>query len=157
MKKSFAIILIIAMLICSIFALSACKKNEHTWNTEYFYDDENHWLKCDDCEEIKGKNNHNFEFQYDVDSHWQMCTDCGYKRNEIVHSYNDDICECGCVIGTVGLEYELVGDSYSFVGLGTSVTPNIKISSFYNNKKVTSIGDNYDIKNSIFKLKVFNS
>ena len=78
-----------------------------------------------------------------------VCSKCGLVKNEesipktTEHTMVNGTCSvCGISNeGSQGLEYELAGDEYTVVGIGTYTDSKLMISSTYNGLKVTRIKD----------------
>ena len=104
--------------------------SDHDWEKEYRVDNSFHWIKCNDCEELKSKAEHQTD-----DSGY--CTICG-----------------GAVGSTVGILYDLSSDgSYAEVIGYEGTAKNIIIASEYQGKPVKNIYKE-SFKNSSIKSVV---
>lgn len=100
MKKSkFFMIIMAIILVCSLaFVLTACGGDEdegadagtkppkpckHTF--EQTFDDNNHWLKCSKCDEIKEVVAHSFKDDFHDNKHYKACTGCAYTKEDEKH------------------------------------------------------------------------
>ncbi len=98
-------------------------------------------------EEEKPEHKHNFssEWSFNADEHFHKCEGCEERKDNAAHIYEDDKCTiCGYVRKpSEGLSYELNEDrnSYSVTGTGECKDKNIIIPDTYMDLPVTSIGD----------------
>ena len=96
----------------------------HSWNDEYSYDEDCHWIACANCETQKTYEPHIYDHIYD-----ESCNGCGAER-EVPYF-------------TEGLEYYLNadGESYTVCGIGTATDTDIVIPSLYEGLPVTLINN----------------
>ena len=73
----------------------------------------------------------------------KACTVCGVKTKEesipITHNYVNNVCGCGSIRPSEGLEYTAIGEFYAVSGIGTCTDENLIIPDTYNGKPVTEI------------------
>ncbi len=100
MRKSKFLTLVIAiMLVCSLaFVLTACggdkdddaetekpaKPCRHDWVQTF--DENNHWMQCNKCEEKKDAVAHTYVDDYHDTKHYKACTDCKYTKDADKHT-----------------------------------------------------------------------
>lgn len=133
MKKKFGLELCIIMIV-AVCALSmiGCK-HTHDWQPIFSKNDTNHWYACSGCDE---------------------------KKEVQAHRYTDGVCVCGKVEPKLpeSLEYELNGDEYVVVGIGSVTGTNIEIPIKYNGKLVTGIKENaFENRNDLERVEVASS
>lgn len=109
----------------------------HTYNETWVTDENNHWHKCTECDDIKDKTAHTYSGDCDT-----TCNVCEHERTvSTEHTFVDGKCPvCDFVKVTEGLEYEFVSDEtesepyYKVIGIGTATNvKHIKIPATYNN------------------------
>ena len=76
----------------------------------------------------------------------RVCENCPYSESETIpltkHEFVDKICvSCGTPYFSEGLEYKLIDDTYSVVGIGTCTDIHVIIPNVYNGIPVTTIGE----------------
>ncbi|MBQ7368359.1 MAG: collagen-like protein, partial [Clostridia bacterium] len=91
---------------------------DHRWATEYSFDNSEHWLECDVCEEVKDKQAHTVESSGE-------CSVC----KELVGA-------------TAGVVYEILSDGTAQVKDYTGTATRVRIAETYQGVAVTKIGDN---------------
>ena len=134
------------IMMCALCEKSAIinktEKLEHVYSTEYMADDEYHWLKCEGCDDVQGKEYHTL----DEDG---VCTTCSMPISEtpgVIYDVSAD----GTYAEVIGYEgtSKRVKIASEYKGLPVR---NIYEKAFYNNDlithvvipdSVTSIGDN---------------
>lgn len=149
MKKKLLLVLL-ALACCSACALgfAACgdgsgnddtggNTHEHTYSTEWTYDETYHWhaATCEHNNEVSDKAEHIF-----TDN---ICTVCGYEKE---------------IPSSEGLAFELNenGDSYIVAGIGTATDTNIVIPNIYNDKSVTGIKSEAFYENETIKSVIIS-
>lgn len=98
MKKLLSFILVVVAA-CSIFALTACAKHQHAFDTKWQSDATDHWHVCngDDCDEIVDKADHVYDHAADT-----TCNVCGATREISCSTVGEDPIDLGA--GWVGPE-----------------------------------------------------
>ena len=73
------------------------KAKGHKFNEKWYFDDEYHWKKCNQCGIEEQKNIHNFKWIIDKKAtpetnglKHEECVDCGYKKSPVEIIYNKD-------------------------------------------------------------------
>lgn len=89
MKKNLLVILA-CVLIALVVISCDDPKHEHSYGTEWKYDDTNHWHECSCGAKIE-EAKHTLEWTESKDGtkHYQKCTVCEYKTEEVAHTYGD--------------------------------------------------------------------
>ena len=111
----------------------------------YAYDETHHWHEatCDCNVEVKDIAEHTWNSGViEGDTTIFTCIVCQETKEEIIRNEEPVIPEDTEDTISEGLEYELNddGQSYSVVGIGECIDPDVKIPEIYNNLPVTSIG-----------------
>ncbi len=111
------------------------------------YDDEFHYYDCLD-ENCKDGYGNSHEIDHDVyyvegNNHYHAC-ECGYREGTEGHTYDNGVFLSNCVCGSkppesYDLEYELHGDSYTLVGMGSCKDKYIVVPKRHNGKPVTAV------------------
>lgn len=84
-------------------------KEEHVYNCKY---DENwHWMECDECGQWYAKEEHVFEIKYNETNHWKECEGCGAKREQSKH-YLHWVIDKHSTETTTGTMYETCNCGY---------------------------------------------
>ena len=126
MKNKALIILLILTMVCSIFALVACKDTDETPSGDLPSGDNNQngdlpsgEIPSDDIDQDGEDNNkdehiHTFssEWSSDYDYHWRSST-CGHDviRDNSAHVFEDEICQVCKFDASFGLIYEINADN----------------------------------------------
>ena len=105
MKKRFILTLLIVL--CSFITLVSCG-HKHKFDNNYLTDEENHWLKCSECEETKDLGKHTWDMGADTANGVVFtCTVCGYQKTDknilgsLSGKNNDNVTFTGVVFGKV--------------------------------------------------------
>lgn len=121
---------------------------DHTYSTEWTYDDAEHWREAICGHQSRGfKGEHQFSAQYFSDDyyHWKICVTCGSVGEKNLHEPDENgLCQfCRHEVElTEGLQYTLSldGEYYVLEGRGTALLTKAVIKSHVDGKPVREIG-----------------
>lgn len=137
---------------CAMLGMLGSRGNDnnddgHDWKTEWEFDGQYHWHRCNDCDESGPADPHDDSaWTKKARGHYKVCATCGAEYAFAPHAITDatNTCaDCGYVAsGTQELTYTLNGDAYTVTGLQEGATvENLVIPSHYQGKPVTKIAE----------------
>ena len=101
MKKKI-LLLAFCLIMPFSFFITACsvtppeETHMHNWGIVWEYDATHHWHSCEDCNEVKDKEEHDLQNATkgsNTTHHWIICNDCESKVNEAVHYFSEEVIE----------------------------------------------------------------